>query len=137
MTADFSSGMLSGCVGCIGDLELEREHLYLALGFRSEPPVALPTDYELHFAPTAIGSDGGFASSSVTVVHPGRTVTQSSGSWSGNLSNIADAAGNPRLVAGMADAQFNEADGSHGAFRALFTGLGASLLPPPPEKPSP
>ena len=137
LTADFSDNTIAGCVGCIGDIELDREHLYSALGYRSEEPVALPTDYELHLAPTAIGSDGAFESSGVTVVHSGRDVTQSSGSWSGNLSNIPDADGYPRLVAGTAGAQFDESDGSHGEFQSLYTGLGLSLLPPPGERPNP
>ena len=137
LTADFSNSTITGCLGCIGEITLEREHLYSALGYREEEPVALPTDYELHFAPTAIGSDGAFESSGVTIVHSGRDITQSSGSWNGNLSNIPDPDGNPRLVAGVVEAQFDESDGSHGEFQALYTGLGPSLLPPPGESPSP
>ena len=73
----------------------------------------------------------------MTVVHSGRNITRSSGSWNGNLSNIPDADGHPRLVAGVVEAQFDESDGSHGEFQALYTGLGSSLLPPPGESPSP
>ena len=57
--ADFSAGTLSGCIGCTGDIRIERRHLYAYLGFRRRPvPAAPPTDYELHFGLTAIDPDG-------------------------------------------------------------------------------
>ena len=55
-----------------------------------EPP-ALPTDYELHFGATGIYSNGAFVNDEVTVTHPERTVTESSGSWDGLRSNRPDA----------------------------------------------
>ena len=95
--------------------------------------MALPTDYELHFGVTDINPNGSFVNTDVTVVHPERTVTESSGSWDGRLSNQPDADGNPRLVAGSTDVEFVEADGSVGEFRSLFTALGEELLPPAPN----
>ena len=133
ITADFSDHTLQGCIGCVGDLELEREHLYGVLGFRRREPQALPTDYELHFGASDIYSNGAFVSDDVTVVHPERIVTESSGSWDSRLSNRPDADGNPRLVAGSATVEFVEADGSAGEFRSLFTAPGESLLPPDPN----
>ena len=69
----------------------------------------------------------------VTVVHPERTVTESSGYWDGRLSNRPAAGGHPRLVAGSSDVEFVEADGSRGQFRSLFTVFDESLLPPAPN----
>ena len=65
-----------------------------------------------------------------TVSHPARTVTGSSGNWSGSFSNRPDADGNPRFVAGTAKAAFEEADGSEGSYRGIFIGVEATLLPP-------
>ena len=65
--------------------------------------------------------------------HPERTVTESGGSWDGRLSSRPDADGNPRLVAGSADVEFTEADGSVGELRGLYTALGEELLPPAPN----
>ena len=96
-------------------------------------PQALPADCELHFGASDIYSNGAFVNDDVTVTHPERTVTQSSGSWDGRLSNRPDAEGNPRLVAGSAAVEFVEADGSAGELRSLFTALGESLLPPAPD----
>lgn len=134
ITADFSENTLSGCVGCIGDIELERAHLYLALGRREGEPSALPTDYELHFNAADIGPGGMFEGTDVAVMHPVRTVIQSGGTWSGRFSNIADPTGNPRLVAGLATAAFAEADGSLGGFEGLYVALGDSLRPPAPSQ---
>ncbi len=133
ITADFSDQAVQGCIGCVGDLVLEREHLYGALGFRRGVPQALPADYELHFGATDIYSNGAFVGTDVTVTHPERTVTEAGGSWDGRLSNRSDADGNPRLVAGSATVEFVEADGSTGEFRSLFTAFGESLPPPAPN----
>ena len=128
---DFSDGTLSGCAGCIGDLGIVREHLFAYLGFRRRPePLAPPTDYELHFDLTDIRPDGSFDHTGVSVRHPDRAIVRSSGQWAGNVSNIPDADGFPRLVAGKAAVEFDEADGSQGQFEALFTGYGESLLAP-------
>ncbi len=132
--ADFSDGTLSGCIGCIDDIRIERQHLYAYLGFRRRPvPEAPPTDYELHFGLTAIDPDGTFRNTDVSVLHPDRIVTQSGGSWSGTLSNVPDDDGYPRLMAGKMGVEFQEADGSRGDFQGIFTALGESLLPPGPR----
>ena len=134
LTADFADGTVSGCIGCIGDLEIRRAHLYTLFGYRVEQPLAQPTDYEVHFGRTRVGANGAFENPDATVRHPGRAVAQSSGSWSGTFSNRSDANGHPRLVAGTARAEFVEADGSEGSFNALFTALGDSLRPPAPSE---
>ena len=63
---------MQGCIDCVGDPELEREHRYGALGFRGGgEPQAPPADYELHFGATDIDSNGAFVNDEVTVTHPG------------------------------------------------------------------
>ena len=130
ITADFSDATLRGCLGCIGDLVPEREHLYVALGRPRGEPAVPPTDYEVHFDLTDIRPNGTFSGTdNVTVTHPERTVAESSGYWYGRLSNRPDAGGFPRLVAGSSDASFVEDDGSEGQFRSLFTVVGEDFLP--------
>ncbi|MCY4393773.1 MAG: hypothetical protein OXC10_01370 [Rhodospirillaceae bacterium] len=126
LMANFGDNTISGCIGCVGDIEITREHLYSILGWRAQLPKASPKDYELHFGRTKIGADGAFASTDVAVTHPERSVTGSDGQWSGRLSNRSATDGNPRLAAGSTDVRFGEADGSSGSFSALFTG---SLVP--------
>ena len=130
ITADFSDNTVTGCVGCIGDLEVRRQHLYTLLRRRASQPAAQPTDYEIRFGKTPISANGTFENLEATVTHPGRTVTQASGNWRGSFSNKPDADGNPRFVAGVAEAAFAEADGSEGSFRGIFIGVPPSLRPP-------
>lgn len=130
ITADFSDNTVTGCIGCTGDLEVRRQHLYTLLRRRAAQPAAQPTDYEIRFGKTPIGADGTFQNFKATVTHPARTVTRSSGNWSGSFSNKPDADGNPRFAAGTAEAAFEEADGSEGSFRGIFIGVAPSLRPP-------
>lgn len=131
--ADFADNSLTGCIGCIGDIEITRENLYTVLGFRRAEPLALPNDYELHFARTPISANGAFESAEVEVIHPKRAVVESEGSWSGRFSHIPDTDGNPRLAAGMTDVTFTEVDASLGKFMALFTTPVESLAQPVPS----
>lgn len=128
--ANFDDMTIAGCIGCAGDLWIERTHLYSVFGRRVDEPLAMPTDYEIQFAPTEIEPEGNFLGEDVTVIHPTRTVTQSGGEWSGSLSNRAAPDGNPRFVAGVASAEFMEADGSEGAFNSIFIAIHPSLQPP-------
>ena len=41
--ANFDDMTIAGCIGCLGDIEIDREHLYVALGWRREQPLARPT----------------------------------------------------------------------------------------------
>lgn len=129
LSADFSDNTLHGCIGCQGDIAIARSHLHLILGDRLRQLSALPTDYELHLDAVSFNPDDGtFEHPAVTVKHPERTVTQSEGFWGGQFSNLPDADGNPRLVAGFSDAGFEEADGSSGSFWGMFNGLSTSWL---------
>ena len=133
LTANFADNTVAGCMGCIGDIDINRQHLYLQLGFRREEPLGLPTDYEVHFGATQINRNGTFEHTDVEVRHPTRPITGSSGFSGGMFSNVPDVDGNPRLAIGLTRADFDEADGSQGKFEALFTALGDSLRPPDPS----
>ncbi len=149
LQADFAAGTVAGCIGCVGNIALEREHLYAILGWRRgdatvEHP---PAGYEIRFAPAPIGRTGGFTGppsirsltgASVTVTHPDRAIVRSDGSWFGRFSSRPAGDGTPRLAAGHASAAFAEADGGEGSFDTIFTALHPTLLPqPPPEEPRP
>ena len=135
LTADFSANTLGGCIGCQGDIAIRRSHLHDLLGDEVRELKALPTDYELHLGAVAFNPDGTFELPDVTVMHPERTITQSEGFWGGGFSNIPDSAGNPRLVAGFSEAEFEEADGSLGSFWGMFNGLSTSWLAGENEEP--
>ena len=126
---NFDDMTVAGCIGCIGDLQIERRHLFGILGWRVNEPLALPTDYDIHFAPTAIAPEGNFLGEGVTVTHPERAVTQSGGEWGGSLSNLPAPDGTPRMVAGTTSATFTEGDGSTGSFNAIFINIHPSLVP--------
>ena len=128
LRADFANKTIQGCIGCVGDLEIQRSHLRTALGWRQgEPPAALPADYEVHLGPTPFTRGGAFRAEDVRVTHPGRGVAQSGGAWEGRFSNEPDGAGHPRLVAGSSLAEFTEADGSKGSLQGIFTALSESF----------
>ena len=127
-TADFAAGTIEGCLGCEGDLTVQRLHLASAFNRFETEPVALlahPRDYEVRFAPTEFNPDGTFQTGEgVTVTHPGRSVDRiRTGYWGGGLSNRRDGAGNPRLVAGFNKVTFIEQDGSESTITAIFNAL--------------
>ena len=125
--ANFDDMTIAGCIGCVGDLQIDRGHLYGALGWRVAEQLAKPTNYEIQFAPTEITAYGNFLGEDVTVTHPTRTVAESGGEWGGNLSNQPAEDGSPRMVAGVASAAFTEDDGSVGAFNSIFMTVHPSL----------
>ncbi|MDE0050593.1 MAG: hypothetical protein OXO52_12450 [Rhodospirillales bacterium] len=132
LEADFAQNTVAGCIGCIGDIALEREHLYLVLGWRRGEAGAGhdPAGYEIRFAPTAIGRSGGFEGAAAAVTHPEREIARAGGSWSGRFSSRPAGDGAPRLAAGQARADFAEAGGIAGSFDSIFTVLHPELLPP-------
>ena len=123
ITADFADATMSACIGCAGDLVTRRAHFGIFLGDELLDVQGIAAGYELHFGETAFNPDGTFQHDDVTVRHPERTVTQSEGSWGGSLSNVPDAAGHPRLIAGFSGADFEESDGSIGEFAGSFVAL--------------
>ena len=123
ITADFATKTLSGCIGCVGDLVTRRAHFGIFLGDEVHDARSIAAGYELHLGDTPFNSDGTFEHADVTVQHPERTVTQSEGFWGGTLSNIPDQDGNPRLVAGFSNVEFEESDASTGDFFGTFVAL--------------
>jgi hypothetical protein len=136
LEADFAAGAVAGCIGCVGDIALEREHLYAILGWRRDQGATEhpPAGYEIRFGLTPIGEASGFEGERVSVSHPDRDVTRSGGLWSGQFSSRPAADGTPRLVAGEARATFAEADGAEGSFDSIFTALHPELLPAQSEE---
>ena len=110
LTADFGTNTVSGCVGCTGSIELS--------GFEDDSTSESAT--MLRLGPAPIGSDGSFRNQEVTLVTPGMTYAENSGSWGGRLSNVPDAAGDPRLVAGTYGAKAATASGDGIAFVGAF-----------------
>ena len=137
LTADFSDGTISGCVGCVGDIETQQLYLYRLLGWRwraPEPEIS-PADYEVHLTRTPFKPNGTFEGMDIVVSHPERDVTESGGLWAGQFSNVPDTDGNPRRVVGLNDVTFEEADGGSGSFIGIFEVLSPANQPPPPSGP--
>lgn len=120
LTADFSDGTISGCVGCDGDLVSQRAHFGFFLGDEIRDARMIATDYELHLGAAPISAEGTISHPDVAVRHPNRTVTESEGHWGGGLSNSPDEDGNPRLAAGFVQGAFAESDDSAGLFFGAF-----------------
>ena len=110
LTADFGSNTVSGCVGCTGFIELS--------SFVDDS--IAESDSMLRLGPAPIGSAGGFRNHEVTLVTPGITYTENSGSWGGKFSNVPDAAGDPRLVAGTYGSKAATAGGDGITFVGTF-----------------
>lgn len=123
LEANFADRTLSGCIGCVGDLETKRSHFDFFLGDEVRDVRSIARDYELHLDELAMGEDGTFEHESVTVKHPTRHIVSSEGFWGGSLSNIPDRDGNPRLAAGFNAGQFAESDGSQGRFLGAFVAV--------------
>ena len=133
LTADFDEGTIGGCMGCpqagSEDGGFEVSAFFFVDGASGEPG-QLPgrvLDHQIHLqAPLPMdgtfrnGSDGGV---NVTLVAGNAELAESSGTWGGKFSNIQDAAGDPRLVAGTVGASFKSSLGGEGAFFGTFVGL--------------
>ena len=136
LTADFGEGTVEGCIGCTGDVTINRLLLHDWLGDELNPIDALPTDYEIHLPETSFDRTAGtFENPRVTVRHPDRRVLETEGHWGGQFSNRPGDSGNPRLGAGFADALFTEADGSTGSFWGMFNALSTTWAPPDGDRP--
>ena len=123
LVADFADNTLSGCVGCVGELTTARAHFGVFLGAEETDFEFPAADYRIHLGETPIRPEGTFEHADVVVSHPERTITQSAGNWGGALSNIPDAAGDPRIAAGFVSARFLESDESAGRFLGAFVTL--------------
>ena len=106
ITVDVSDSTMRGCIGCEGDILTRRANFGVFLGEHVRELLAAPTDYELDFGSTPFNADGIFGHAEAEVRHPERTVTESSGFWGGQFSNMPDRTGSPRLVTGSVAANF-------------------------------
>ena len=121
LTVDFENSLINGCVGCT-----QRS---LVTGVAVDPQGQtyfefenVPIGYRVVYGPTPIGSDGSFRGPNVSLVNPDHPVTESSGSWGGQFSNIPDAEGDPRLVTGTGGGDYTHANGTHGVWIGAFLG---------------
>ena len=131
LTADFGQGRLTGCLGCLEPIETAPgRHLFPAVPWHGRDPLALPADYDVHFAASFVAS-GAFADTEIAVTHPDRTIVSSAGTWQGQFSNVPDGDGSPRRVVGSTDVQFAEDDGSHGRLTGIFDALTPLTIMPP------
>ena len=124
LMADFGSGTVSGCVGCIGDF-VTRTAVVPALRGDVQADIA---DYELHLSAHPWREDGTFDGGDAEIRHPSRQIADTEGGWGASLSNRMDADGNSRLIAGFGSASFEEEDGSNGGFFGSFVGLSEAVL---------
>lgn len=109
LTANFGTGSISGCVGCVGSIELTPAGDYTYL-----------TNYRIHLGAAPINrAQGTFQSASVTLSNPDVTISRSSGAWGGQFSNRLSA-GDPRLIAGTFAGQASTPGGSRGVFVGAF-----------------
>ena len=118
LTANFGSNTISGCVGCTGTIELagvfedgRTGETYDGTGY---------SDSVLRLGPAAISSDGTFRNRQMSMTHPGFTIPSTTGSWGGKLSNMPDAAGDPRLVAGTYGGRATTSGGTESVFVGAY-----------------
>ena len=120
LTANFNADTISGCIGCNGGVFVTG----VATGANGQTQtftdVHVPARLRLGAAP--IGSGGAFRNRDVVLERDDATVTQTSGSWGGRFSNVQSQAGDPRLVAGTAGAEWTEADGGQGVVVGAWFG---------------
>ena len=108
LTADFSARTISGCVGCNGGAYVD--------GYAS--------DYLIRLGATPFESNGEFRGTSVALESPSANIASTSGAWGGKFSNVANTAGDPRLVAGTLGGEATTAGGSEVVFVGAYYALG-------------
>lgn len=107
LAADFSAMTIGGCVGCNGGIRIDGSL----------------SDYRVRLGATSFESGGTFRSRSVTVENSSIPIASSSGAWGGRFSNIPNAAGDPRLVAGTLGGQAATPGGTEAVFVGAYFGL--------------
>ncbi len=120
LTVDFANSLINGCVGCTRRSQVTGVATYPD-GNTSEFENT-PIGYQVIYGPTTIAPNGSFRDSSVVLVNPDHPVTDSSGSWGGQFSNILDADGDPRLVTGTGGGDYTHENGTHGVWIGAFIG---------------
>ena len=121
LTADFAAQTIEGCIGCVGDIEYAGLFTDGATGasylFNDSS-----TDTRVRLGTTTVSSNGNFSSTAVAIESddPDFVITNTSGAWGGRFSNILDASGDPRLVAGTTGGEANTAGGSRSVFVGAY-----------------
>lgn len=121
LTADFAADTIFGCVGCRDGFALFGTLQDPDTGEETEVEIA-NSGYTLHLDPTNFDSDGTFLGQQMRLEHPDISIASTEGAWGGRFSNMADSAGDPRLLAGTFGAEATSAGGSEGAFLGYFVG---------------
>ena len=126
LTTDFAANSISGCVGCRDGVTLFGTLDDAGTG-ESTQVMFEDSGYWLHLDPvdldpTNLGSDGTFSGQKMRLEHSAISIESTEGAWGGRFSNIADSAGDPRLVAGTFGAEATSAGMSEGAFLGSFVG---------------
>ena len=121
LTADFGANTISGCVGCTGSIETLGIFVDASTGAAYENPSISET--VLRLGPASLNSDGSFRNRQMSMTNPYVTVTQTTGSWGGKFSNIQDADGDPRLVAGTYGGEAVTSGGTESVFVGAYYGL--------------
>ena len=130
--ADFEAGAFSACIGCVGDITIQRLHLKSAYErlLQENPFVPLkadPKDYEIHIAPVPYNPDGAFLTRDpelIRVKHPEREIVSVSRAfWGGSFSGLRDDDENPRVIGGFLSIRSHEKDGSSPGFLGVFNAL--------------
>ena len=120
LDVNFAVPEIRGCVGCTEHSRVTAVAVDPQGQFYEYENAAIT--YQVVYGPTPIDSDGRFRDSSVRLVNYVHAIETSSGSWGGQLSNIPDADGVPRLVVGTGGGQYTHADGAHGVWIGAFFG---------------
>ena len=108
LTADFSAGTISGCVGCNGGISANGE----------------TTEFRMRLGATPFESNGTFRGASVALESTSHTITSTSGAWGGMFSSIPDSDGDPRLVAGTVGGEATTSGGSEVVFVGAYYAVG-------------
>ena len=120
LTANFSSGTIEGCVGCVGSILLSGVY-YDATTGDAEAFEDFASDYQLRLGTVSFDrSNATFEGTDVTLSHLNVPITQSSGVWAGQFSNLPIASDDPRLVAGTFGGQGSTSGGSQAVFVGAF-----------------
>lgn len=121
LTANFGANWISGRIDEVSVSGFRTARDGRETEFHDEAPFA-----QVALGAATIRPDGRFSNSDVRVVAgAGRVIGPTGGSWGGGFSHIPDAAGDPRLVAGTAGAEWSEPDGSRGAVIGAYFATGS------------
>ena len=121
LAADFAANTISGCVGCRDGVALFGTLDDAGTGESTEV-MFVDSGYRLHLDSTVLDPNGTFLGQRMRLEHPVISIASTEGAWGGRFSNIADSAGDPRLVAGTFGAEATSTGGSEGAFLGSFVG---------------